>query len=145
MSWEPTTKAGRRAMGAAFAEIARTHGFEVEIEENGRDYLINTIGDQSASLWISREEAVTGYLLAWTDRSTQAKCFTQSFAAATGCSAVPRPARKLNAMTLDYSATLAGLDEGLALLAAGEALVEAPPLNPGPHPSRTCQTPMVSC
>lgn len=145
MSWEPSTKAGRRAMGAAFAEIARKHGYEVEIEENGGDYLINTIGEQSASLWISKDEAAIGYLLAWVDRSAPAHCFTQSFAAATGCSPVPRSARKLNAMTLDYSAILAGLDEGLALLSANEALVEAPPERPAPMPRRTCKAPLLSC
>lgn len=145
MSWEPGTKAGRRAMGTAFAEIAGKHGYEVDVMENGGDYLINTIGDQSASLWISKDEAAIGYLLAWIDNATPARCFSQSFAAATGCSPVPRPARKLNAMDLDYDAILSGLDEGLALLNAGEALVEAPPLMPAPRRRETCQAALESC
>ncbi|MBS7671784.1 hypothetical protein [Croceicoccus gelatinilyticus] len=122
--WQPNTKAGRKVMGDAFAEIITRHGLEYERTECGTDVLIHVIDqDISPATWISAEEGDLGYLLTWNGPSAPAP-FSDLFILAVKADHPSSSGRKLQVIDRSFDVILESLDAGLTLWRAGRAFQE---------------------
>lgn len=115
--------ADRETLFAAVSAIAARHGATVDRFDHDRE-IIATIGLDGAIASIGIEHLVgcPVPIVSWVARRDEGVVFQRAFCVAVGDQPGARLHHKATSCPSDMDGVLADLDEGLALIAAGEAM-----------------------
>lgn len=118
-----TRAADRETLFAAVSAIAARHGATVDRFDHDRE-IIATIGLDGAIASIGIEHLVgcPVPIVSWVARRDEGVVFQRAFCVAVGDQPGARLHHKATSCPSDMDGVLADLDEGLALIAAGEAM-----------------------
>jgi hypothetical protein len=118
-----TRAADREALFAAVSAIAVRHGASVDRFDHDRE-IIATLGLDGAIASIGIEHLVgcPVPIISWVSRREEGIVLQRSFCVAVGDQPGARLHHKATSCPSDMDGVLADLDEGLALIAAGEAM-----------------------
>lgn len=114
--------ADREALFAALAATAATHGAEVERFDHDRHiHATIRLNGALASIGIDHDRAWPTPIISWVAPREPGRVFDSGFCVAVGSSNHANPHHKATSCPHDLEGLVADLDEGLAVIAAGEA------------------------
>lgn len=123
-----TRTADRETLFAAVSAIAARHGASVERFDHDREIIATvTLDGAIASIGIEHLVGCPVPIVSWVARRDDGVVFQRAFCVAVGDQPGARLHHKATSCPSDMDGILADLDEGLALIGAGEAMTTREP------------------